>query len=224
MFYEWDWPAAERELRRAGDLNPNEPNAHRLYSYLLMATGRPDEAVAQAELNLRLDPLSPVTYADMERAYYFTRRYDEAIASGRRALEMDPNFVLARVYAGMAYEQKGMYEEAVAELRKANDFAGGFPEALGALGHAYAASGRRDEALRTLAELERMSRRGYVSPLYFSILYAGMGDKNRALEQLERGANDRAGWLINLAVEPRFDALRSEARYQDLLRRVGLAR
>jgi DNA-binding winged helix-turn-helix (wHTH) protein/TolB-like protein/Flp pilus assembly protein TadD len=224
MFYEWAWPAAERELRRAGDLNPNEPNAHRLYSYLLMSTGRPDGAIAQAELNLRLDPLSPVTYADIERAYYFTRRYDEAIASGRQALEMDPNFILARVYAGMAYEQKGMYEEAIAELRKANDSAGVFPEALAALGHAYAASGRRGEALRTLAELQRTSGREYVSPLHFAILYAGLRDKNRALEQLERAADERAGWLINLAVEPRFDALRSEPQYLDLLRRVGFAR
>jgi tetratricopeptide (TPR) repeat protein len=224
MFYEWHWPAAERELRRAIDLNPGEPNAHRLYSYLLTATGRFDEALAQAELNLRLDPLSPVTYADMVRAFYFARRYDDAITASRRALEMDPNFAIARLVAGAAYEQRGSYEEAIVELRQANNLPGGSPGALAALGHAFAASGKRGEALRTLKELERMSERRYVSPLDLAILYAGLDDKERTLEQLERAAEDRAGWLINLGVEPRFDTLRSEPRYLELQRRVGLAR
>jgi len=224
LFYEWDWAAAERELLRAIDLNPSEPNAHRLYSYWLTAMGRADESVAQARLNLRLDPLSPVTYADLARAFYYGRRYDEAITAGRQSLEMDANFMLADVIIGEAYEQKGMYQESVAELQKVNDRAGGFPEALGALGHAYAVAGRREAALKMLAELERRSAREYVSPLDFAILHAGLGDKNRALEQLERATNEHAGWLINLAVEPRFDALRAEPRYQELLRRVGLAR
>jgi TolB-like protein len=224
MFYEWDWTAAERELRRAIELNPNEPNAHGLYSYLLTATGRFDEAIAQTQLNLRLNPLSPITYADMARAFYYARRYEEAIAAGQQALEMDTNFVLARLTVGEAYEQKGMYEESFAELRKVNESRGGFPEALGAIGHAYAVAGRRDEALKTLEELQRISTREYVSSLQFAMIYAGLGEKEKAIEQLESAADDRAGWLINLGVDPRFDALRSEPRYQAMLRRLGIAR
>ncbi len=223
LFYEWDWAAAEREFRRAVELNPGDPNARRLYSYLLTAKGRFDEAIAQAELNQhQLDPLSLVSYADLVRAFYYARRYDESVEANRKAREMDPNFAIAHLVAGAAYEQKGKYEEAISELRQAANIPGGFPEALAALGHAFAASGRRDEALRTLKELERMSEGRYVSPLDFAILYAGLGDKERTLEQLERAAEDRVGWLINLGVEPRFDALRSEPRFQDLLRRTGL--
>src|SRR5215207_4367616 len=224
MFYEWEWAAAERELRRAIDLSPDAPDARRLYSYFLTARGRFDEAVAQAELNQRrLDPLSPVSYADLVRALYFARRYDEAVEANRKAREMDPNFAIAHLVAGAAYEQKGKYEEAIAELRQADNVPGGSAEALAALGHALAASGRRTEALRTLEELKRMSEVRYVSPLDFAILFAGLGDKGRALEQLQRAADDKVGWLINLGVEPRFDTLRSEPRYVELLRRMGLA-
>ena len=224
MFYEWDWAAAERELRRALDLKPDAPDARRLYSYLLTSRWRFDEAIAQAELNQqRLDPLSPVSYADLVRAFYFARRYDEAVEANRKAREMDPNFAIAHLVAGAAYEQKGRYEEAIAELRQAANAPGGSPEALAALGHALAASGRRNEALRTLEELKRMSEARYVSPLDFAILYAGLGDKEITLEHLERAAEDRVGWLINLGVEPRFDALRSEPKYVELLRRMGLA-
>lgn len=223
MFYGWNWQSAEREFQRAIDLKPDDPGAHRLYSYLLTATGRLDESVAQAQLNLRLDPLSPVSSADLVRAYYFARRYDEAVETNRKALEMESNFAIARLVAGAAYEQKGMYEEAVAELQKANNFPGGLPEAMGALGHAYAMSGKRSEALTVLKELKLMSERRYVSPLAFAMLSAGLGDKDRALEYLEKAAEDRDGWLINLRVEPRFDVLHAEPRYVDLLRRLGFA-
>lgn len=223
MFYEWDWSVAERELRRAIELNPSDPNARRLYSYFLTAAGRFDEAIAQAELNQReLDPLSLISYADMVRAFYFARRYDEALAANRKAIGMDPNFAITHLVAGAAYEQKGMYDDAVSELGKANNFPGRLPEALGALGHIYAVSGHRSEALKTLKELKMMSEGRYVSPLDFAILDIGLGDKDAALEQLEKAATDRASWLINLQVEPRFVVLHSEARYTNLIHRVGL--
>lgn len=223
MFYEWNWSAAEREFQRAIDLNPDYPDPHRLYSYLLTATGRFDESIAQTELNLRLDPLSPVSYADGVRAYYFARRYDEAVEANRKANEMDPNFAIAHLVAGAAYEQKGMYDKAVAELQKANNFPGGFSEAMAALGHTYAVSGKRSEALKILGELKNISQRRYVSPLDFAILYAGLGDKQSALENLEKCAEERVGWLINLKVDPRFADLHTEARYTNLIRRLGLA-
>ena len=159
----------------------------------------------------------------MARVFYYARRYDEAIAAGHQALEMDTNFVIARLTVGEAYEQKRMYEESFAELRKVNESTGGFPEASGAIGHAYAVAGRRDEALKIVEELKSMSAREYVSPLHFAIIYCGLEQKEKALEQLERAGDERAGWLINLGVDPRYDALRSEPRYQAMLRRLGLA-
>lgn len=113
-----------------------------------------------------------------------------------------------------------MYEEAISEMQRASGLPGGFPAALGALGHVYAMSGRRSDAKKKLNELKAMSRQRYVSPLDLAILYTGLGDKEQALDQLERAYEDRAGWLINMNVEPRFDRLRSEPRFQDLRRRV----
>jgi len=224
MFYNWNWQSAERELQRAIELSPDNPNARRLYSYLLTATGRFDEAIAQAELNRRhIDPLSPVSYADLVRAFYFARRYDEAVEANHTARKMDPNFPIALTVAAASYEQQGKYEQAIAELQRAETVSGRSTEALAALGHVLAVAGKRDEALKTLNELTRMSGGQYVSPLDLALLYAGLQDKERTLEQLEHAADDRVGWLINLGVEPRFQLLRSEPRYMELLRRMRLA-
>jgi eukaryotic-like serine/threonine-protein kinase len=222
MFYDWNWSASEQELRRALELNPNSPNAHRLYAHLLTATGRFNESIAQVKINQQLDPLSLVTYADVVRAYYFARHYDEAIEMNKKAREMDPGFGIAHLVAGAAYEQKWKYEEAITEFQKANSIPGGSSEALGALGHVYAISGKKDEALKVLEVLKEISQHKYVSPLDRAIIYAGLNDKNQALEQLEKAAEDRCGWLINLKVEPRFDNLRLEPRYLKLVQRIGL--
>lgn len=222
LFYERDWPTAQRELQRSLDLNPNDPLTHVLYSYFFTAMGRFDEAIAQVNLHQQLDPVSMPMYANMVRANYYARRYDEAIEVNRKSLEIDSNFPNTHLFAGAAYEQKGMYVEAVSEMEKANRLLGGmFPAALGALGHVYAESGKKAEAMNVLEKLKVMSRQRYVSPLDLAIVYIGLGDKEQTFEQLEKAFEDRAGWLINLKVEPRFDGLRSEPRFQDLLRRVG---
>ncbi|MEK7833796.1 MAG: tetratricopeptide repeat protein, partial [Acidobacteriota bacterium] len=217
-----DWPTAERELQRSLELNPTDPLTHVLYAYFFTALGRFDEAIEQAKIHQQLDPVSMPMYANLVRAYYFARRYDEALEANRKSLEIDPNFPNTHLFAGAAYEQKEMYVEAVSEMEKANRLLGGvFPAALSALGHVYAASGRKAEAMNVLEKLKVMSRQRYVSPLDLAIVYIGLGDKEQTLEQLEKAFEDRTGWLINLKVEPRFDALRSEPRFQDLLRRIG---
>ena len=136
---------------------------------------------------------------------------------------MDPNFPIALTIAAASYEQQGKYEQAIAELQRAETVSGRSTEALAALGHVLAVAGKRDEALKTLNELTRLSGGQYVSPLDLALLYAGLQDKERTLEQLEHAADDRVGWLINLGVEPRFQLLRSEPRYMELLRRMRLA-
>ncbi len=221
MFYERDWAVAERELQQAVALNANDPLTHVEYSYFLTALGRFDEAIAHVKINQQLDPISIPMYANLVRAYYFARRYDEALETNQKKLKMDLSFPILVV--GTAYEQKGKYEEAILELQKVNRLLGGFPEASGALGHVYATSGKRSEAIKALEELQVMSKQKYVSPLDLAILYTGLGDKEQAFEQLEKAYEDRSGWLINLKVEPRFDPLRTDPRFADMLRRIGLS-
>ncbi len=220
--YDWDWTGAEREFKRAIELNPNYATAHSWYSGYLDATGRLDEAAAEAKRAQEADPLSPIIGSLAGRSFYLARRYDRAIEQLRRTLEMDPNFSRAHWYLAMAYEQVGRHEEAIAESQKAVSLSGGDPAVLGQLGHGYAVSGKRAEAQKALAELKDLSRRRYVAPFNIAIIYVGLGDKAQALEWLEKAYGDRSFQLTWIKVWPQFDSLRGEPRFQDLLRRMGL--
>ncbi len=220
MFYDLDWATAEREYKRAIELNPNYEITHEVYSYLLLATGRLDEGIKSAQRGLEVDPPSVVLSDDLASAYYLARRYDEALKQVQKSLEMDPSHFGGFVYLAQIYEMKGMHEEAIKELLKAPAVGGRTSGVLSLLGHAYAASGKQAEAQRILAELNEMSKQAYVSPYDLAILYVGLGDKNRAMEQLNRAYDDRAGWLIYLNVEPIFDPLRSDPRFADLISRM----
>jgi len=223
MFYEYDWAAAEREFKRGIELNPNDAGSYEIYSQLLMATGRLDEALAMTKRGLEVDPLSILINDDMSYAYYYARRYDEGIKQYQKSLEMDPNDPLAYAGLGVIYEQKGMYDDAIAVYQKAIDLTERTSGILGALGHAYAASGRRAEALKILAELNEMARQKYVSPFDLAVLYTGLGEKDRAIEQLQKQYHERgSGFFIDIKVEPMFDSLRSDPRFTDLLRLMGL--
>jgi len=221
MFYDLNWAAAEREYKRAIELNPNYPTTYEVYSYLLSATGRLDEGIATAKRALELDPLSVPLGGDTGQAYYCARRYDEAIQHMQKSI-VDPNDAGANIILGEIYEQKGMYNEAIAAYQKAISASERTSTILGLLGHAYATSGRRVEALKILAELEEMSRKQYVSPYDMAVLYTGLGERDRAIEELNRAYEQRAGWVINLKVEPLFDPLRSDPRFADIVRRMGL--
>jgi tetratricopeptide (TPR) repeat protein len=135
---------------------------------------------------------------------------------------VDPNDAGANIILGEIYEQKGMYDEAIAAYQKAISASERTSTILGLLGHAYATSGRRAEALKILAELEEMSTQKYVSPYDMAVLYTGLGEKDRAIEQLNKAYEQRAGWVINLKVEPLFDPLRSDPRFADIVRRMSL--
>ena len=222
MFYDLDWAAAEREYRRAIELNPNYPITYEVYGYLQLATGRLDEGIRTTRRSIEVDPLSVTLADDVANGYYLTRRYDEAINAYQKAFEMDPNHFGGHLGLAEVYEIKGMHEEAINELQKAIAIGGRTSAALAMLGHAYAASGKQDEAQEILAELDEVSKRAYVSSYDLAILYVGLGDKEKALEQLNKAYEDRAGWIIYLKVEPIFDPLRSDPRFADLVRRVGL--
>jgi len=221
--YEWDWPGAEREFRRAIDLNPHYATAHQWYGTTLSGMGRLDEAMGELKRAQESDPLSPIIGAEVGRGFYYARQYDRAIKQLRKVLdEIDPNFAAAHWYLGMVYEQKAMFGEALAEFQTWQGLSGGDPAALGALGHAYAVSGKRDQARKALTELKDLSRSRYVAPFDVAVLYIGLGEKDQALEWLEKAFADHSAWMAWLNVDPRFDTLRGDPRYRDLLRRMGL--
>jgi tetratricopeptide (TPR) repeat protein len=156
------------------------------------------------------------------RHYYFLRQYDQAIEQCSKTLDMDPAFLLAYFYLIPAYEQKGMFEEAIKELEKAIELSGGSASMTALLGHVYAVSGQRDRALKILKELKEKSAREYVPSFYFVLIYLGLDEKDQAFEWLERAYSERSTHLVWLKVDPIFDSLRSDLRFTELIRRMGL--
>jgi len=222
MNYEWDWAGAEREFQRSAEIDPNNATAQSWYSLLLTATARPEPAAAALKRAHQLDPLSMSITASAGLELFYGRRYDEAIEQGRKALEMDPNFAAGHWFLGRPYEQKAMYPEAIAEFQKAVELSGGSPATLAFLGHAYALSGNSAKARRVLADLSELSKHRYVSPYDSALIYTGLREKERALEWLEKASEDRSWEMVWLRVDPRFDSLRADARFADLLRRMRL--
>lgn len=206
--------AAEREFKRAIELNPNYATAHHWYSDFLATTSRPAEAMAEIKRALELDPLSLVINATLGERLSQERRYDEAITQLRKTLEMDSNFGPAHYLLGLALEQKGRYEEAVAELDKARTLSGNNPWMVSALGHTLALAGRREEAQRVLMELRELSKSRYVTPYDYAVVYQGLGQPEQAVEWLRKLNKDKVERSIKN--DPRMDALQQDARFQKL--------
>ncbi len=220
--YDWNWSEATKEFQRAIELNPNYPTVHHWYGDVyLVRMGRFEEAIAEVKRAQELDPLSQIINADVGDTYILARRYDQAIEQLRKTIEMDQNFFVAHWYLGIAYEMKGSFQEAIAEYQKARQLNDN-PRVLALLGHVYAASGQREEALRTLDQLKEIARQRYVSGFSFALVYAGLGEKDQALKWLEKSYQDRAQELTRLKVDPQLDNLRSDPRFADLVRRMGL--
>jgi len=222
--YDWDWPGAEQEFKRAIELNPNELSAHQWYAVYLSALGRHQEAIAEIKRALDLDPLSLPVNAVTARVLYLARQYDEAIEQSRKTIEMDRRFPTIYQNLGQSYEQKGMYAQAVATFQELNKVGTGNHSGLAFLGRADALAGKTDEARKILAQLRELSARRYVSPYRVAMIYAGLGDKEQALAWLERAYQQRVHNMIFLKVEPELDGLRSDPRFEDLRGRVGLPR
>jgi TolB-like protein/Tfp pilus assembly protein PilF len=221
LSYEWNWLGAEREIKRAIELSPNDAVAHSNYGSYLQTMGRLDEAIAARKLNREFDPLSPTATANAGYPHYYARQYDQAIEYYRKALELDPNYSWSYLWIGQAYLEKGMYSEAIADINKAVTLSEGNVRARATLGYAYAVAGKRGEAQRVIGELQEESKRKYVSPYFIAVIYSGLGEKDQAFAWLERTYQERHPYLTLLKVEPVFDNLRADPRFQDLLRRVG---
>ena len=222
--HDWQWADAEREFRRALELNPSAASIYHWYALYLTTVGKVDEAVQAIQKAHQLDPTSLRIKADVGQAYNAARRPDEAIEQERQVLELNPNARVAYWIRGMAHEQKGEFEQAIRDFSEALKRSPGNPNYLGALGHAYAVSGRASEARKIAKELERPLRGGEEVPAFFlALVYAGLGDKDKAFEWLEHAYRDRSGSVRYLKIEPRLDPLRSDPRFADLMRRVGLS-
>jgi TolB-like protein/Tfp pilus assembly protein PilF len=219
--YEWDWAGAEREFKRAIELNPNYPTAHHWYGLALTNMGRLDEAFAELKRAQELDPLSVVIMASTGWALYHVKRYDEAIAEFQKALDMDENFVRALWGIGEPYELKQDFQKSIASLERAHQLDNS-PSVFALLAASYARANRKAEARAILNELNQQMKLRYVDAYYVAEVYAGLGEKEQALRSLEAAYRERSSLIIWLKFEPKFDDLRSDPRYVDLLRRVGL--
>lgn len=222
LYYERDWASAEREFRRAIDLNPNYANGHHWYAELLSLVSRHTEAIAESQRARELDPLSNIINAWLSSRYFYARQYDKAIAEGRSAVEMDPGFAPARMVLGQAYEQKGMLKEAIAEFQQASSLDSASSMYAGCLAHAMALAGRRTEALQVLEDLNHRAGQGFVCSYDRAIAHVGLGAKDKAFELLEAAVEERSPRAAFLDVDPRLDGLRADTRFGVLLRSVGL--
>lgn len=224
FYYDWEWASAESKFRRAIQLNPGYVTAHHHFSFMLSALGRYEEALSEVRRALEVDPLSPLINIALGFCHWNGRRYEQAEAQCLRTIARDPDFFMARYGLAMTYAHTGRHEEGINEARAAARVSGDSPLALATLGHAYAVAGLHAEAAETLERLKEFALRRYVPPYFMATVCVGMGREREALEFLERGFEGRDGWLTWLGVEPRFDPLRQDSRFQDLLRRVGLPR
>lgn len=220
--YEWDWAGAEREFKRAIELNPNYSNAHHWYAMFLSAASRHDEALAEIRRAREIDPVSLIVSTNEGWILFCARQYDAAIEQLRRTIEMDPSFANAHFKLALVYEAKGMYKEAVEEFLKDDTLSGVSQETVAALRTAYAKSGWEGFCRQQLSHLHTDSKEGYVSPKNFALAYLQLGEKDQAFEWLEKSYAERSEVLLYLKVDPRFDPLRSDPRFADLVRRVGL--
>jgi len=220
--YDWHFSVAAREYQRAIEINPGYSDAHQMNSYYLAAIGRFDDGLAEMKRALELDPVSLEKTTGIGEILYQQRRYDEAIQQFRKALEMDSNSGFTHWALGRPLLAQGKFNEAIAEFQKAIPLSGDSPDEPAELARAYALAGRRDEALKIIGELNKLSESKYVSPTSIAAIYGALGDKNQAFAFLNNAFDERDSILIMLKVEPMLDPLRTDPRFAELTRKVGL--
>jgi serine/threonine-protein kinase len=222
FYYERNISESDREYQRAIELNPNYATAHQWYAGgNLVSTQRFDQAIAEGRRAVELDPLSLIANLELAAIYGYARQNDQAIAQLRKIIEMDPNWYLAHMVLGQTFGYKGQFAEAITECEKARGL-NDDPAVLALLSRAYAGTGKRDEAMKLVAQMHELARQRYVPAYSFGIAYAALGDKDQAFQWLERSRQD-GGWEITfLKVDATLDSLRSDPRFDELVRRAGL--
>jgi tetratricopeptide (TPR) repeat protein len=221
-FYDWEWNEAEKEYQRAIELNPGYASAHHWYGWYLALMGRLDQSIAEITQAYELDPRSLEINTDLGLSFFLARQYDQAIEQFRKSIELDQSFTNGHFFLGWAYEQKGDAERAIAEFQQVIRLDDA-PLYMAALGHVYAASGRREEALGVLDQLRERQQHAHVSPYDFTIIHTALGEREQAFECLEKAFENRSEALVWLKVDPRLDSIRTDPRFINIQRRVGLA-
>ncbi|HEX4439415.1 MAG TPA: protein kinase [Thermoanaerobaculia bacterium] len=220
-YYDWNWSEAESEYGKCLQAIPNYPTVHNYYASMLTQLGRFEESIREWKRAQDLDPLSLVIRAATGWCYYYARRYDDAILEAKKALEMDPTFVIARRVLGLVYAQTSRPDESIEEFRKAVEFSGGATAYRAELAQSLAIAGREADARRALDELQRDALTRYVSPYYVGTARLALGERDRAFEDLQQAFEERAHGLSFMRIDPNLDAVRSDTRYGDLVRRIG---
>jgi TolB-like protein/DNA-binding winged helix-turn-helix (wHTH) protein/Flp pilus assembly protein TadD len=218
--YAWDWEAAETEYEQAIKLNPSYATAHQWYSWHLFMVGRDDDAMFELRRAESLDPLSLIIKADIADALCVAHRYDEAVEQSEKTLQMDANFAIGHYELGQALAQKHTYDKAIAEFRRAIELSGHSAAFDSNLGYAYAVSGRQEKALEIVNDLELRHDQNHSVDAYVALIYVGLGDRDEAMIRLNKAYETR--FKASILLHPAFDPLRSDARFQDFLRRIGL--
>jgi TolB-like protein/tetratricopeptide (TPR) repeat protein len=219
--YDWDWATAEKEFKRAIEINPGYAFAHHQYAWFLVLQGRTSEGLNEFNRARDLDPLNLPLTIDTNLPYVVTKDYDQALMWAHKGEEMDPNFHLAHFVQGWIYAKKGDYAKAIAKFQRARQLENQ-PWIYSWLGYVYAASGDHANAEKIIAEFDETAKQRYVSPYFKAQVYAGLKDKEKTLEHLEKACEDKSVWLSWLKIENIYDFLRSEPRFQEMQRRVGL--
>jgi TolB-like protein/Flp pilus assembly protein TadD len=221
-YYDWDWRDAGKEFELALALDPNNASLRHRYSRYLSSVGRTEEALVHMQRARELDPLSLIIQANVGVIHYFGRQFDETLRHLRQLAATEPEFPVAHWGIGLALEQMGDMDGALASFQKAAELTERGTNVLASMGRAYAASGKPDEARKILQELAARAKQRYVPSYQVALVYAGLGDKEKAFESLERAFEERSTLLTYLKMDPRFDSLRKDPRYQAMLRRLNL--
>ena len=218
--YDWDVANAESEYLRAINLNPSYASAHQWYAEYLMINQRTAEAEVELQKARELDPLSQPINLITAALFYMTRRYDEAIRHVQKTIELDPNFGTGYTFLAACYEKKGLYDEAVNAYEHDFALAGDNPRSVAALRGAYKTSGMKGFWSKHIDLLKERSERSYLSPIWVAFDYANLNDKDHTIEWLERAYAERSGWLLELKIDPSWDKLRDDSRFETLLRKI----
>jgi TolB-like protein/tetratricopeptide (TPR) repeat protein len=222
MSYDWDLPTAERELRRAIELNANDPTAHEWYCHLLIVEGRNAEALTEARQALDLDPVAPLFHDVVAETYYFGRSYDAAMEEARQVVKLHPGDLSAQFWLGSAYREKKMYPQAIETFQHARQLSGDNPAMIMAYGHTQALAGNVGEARAALRKLEQLAGTRFVPNLYPAAIHVGLGENDEAFRLLDLAYQERIDRLVYLNVDPMADPIRSDPRFAQLMAKIGL--
>lgn len=220
FYFDWDWSGAETEFKRAIVLNQSYATAHQWYSFYLLSAGRSNEAFQEIYLARQNDPLSLSINTDVGFHHYYNRQYDEAVKQLTTVLAMKKDFPIAHLWLGRSFQQLGRFDEAKSEFRQVEDAFHGWPVSIAALGFVNAISNHKAEAVNALRELDDLSKHKYVSAYAVALIYAGLGNKDQAFQWLNKAFDERSHWLVWLRLDPRWDGIRGDPRFAELVKRM----